>query len=987
MKDRVLETLKALRDGTDARLTSDYEESTGLESSVIEKKSAAIFNQIIHRYGEFAILTIDKFIHRIIRSFTRELDLGMTFEVESDVDSYIERSIGLLLDKAGDSGESQLTNYLIDYTEKLVDDDATGDIEKGLVNLSPAMKDDQGREALQSFEKFKLEDFESIRQGVYDNLDSATLALNESLDKMAVVLKEIGWSEDDFSGRKTAGWNRFFADWRGNGVKDLELKQGAINQFENEKWYKKTDRITEDEIGVVNANMEGIIACYKEFAFYREMTNSISAFSLLSFINSILNDVKTNSNVIFINDFNALINQIIRKEPAPFIYEKIGARYQNFLIDEFQDTSDLQWTNLVPLVHNSLSEGNPNLIVGDAKQAIYRWRGGDARQFVALPKVEADFDYLNEINSVLGNAGEVNHLGNNYRSAKSIIEFNNTMFRTMADNGGASMTEIYGELEQNCIRKETGLVHYQVYESGDKVEAEEEAIEFALYAVKQAIEDGYKPGDIAILTKVKKDGAKVAFGLSNEGYNVTSVDSIVLGSSSKINFIEALLQSTLTEDHIHSKYVCLSYLAGEENSSLVYDKWRVPVEGKPQFTADIDLDGFLAFNYPKFNWQALHGYNLYDKILAIIDGFGLGRHDPYIDQLLATTQNYMISEGSSVRGFVHFLSDRKSKIPVNLSSDSGSINILTIHKSKGLQFPVVIIPKANWKNDNNTKVKLTWLKHQKFEQLGLPNYISKLSEGSLSKYQLKHINDKEKEQVKLDNLNLLYVAFTRPEDRLYIGCRQPEKNANDITQLFRKEVQEMEGYDESKRALIIGEREIFKHSKASPDQELIKGVNPGEWRSKLTLSLRRNGVTDDETIAPRLKGIIVHRVLAELKSLDNLDDVIELIGKEFCLSDDLIQEVKEVVSNLYNNEEIAHLLSRTDRVLNERDILTEGEIHRPDRVVITEEECLVIDFKTGKPNPKDHQQLEEYASLLKQMGYDRVEKYLLYTDQIKLEHV
>lgn len=990
MKERVLETLKLLATGESSDLLNDYLTVVPIPSTKLAERSATIFKHIIHHYGEFNILTIDKFIHRIIRSFTRELGLAMNFELESDVNLFIGRSIDLLLSEVGN--DKNLTNYLIQFSEQLIENSEKGDIEKQLKSLSQILQKDEGKNALDELSEVDLSFFIEIQKEIKSKIKDLKQQI-ETLSKQTIDLIESqGIEVWNLAGGKN-GFGKMYTAFVNNEIDKINVSDAMRNRLIKDEWYAKTAKVPiKEAISGIEIDLSNstkiLLALYDDYLTQRLFNKNFIGFSLLNSINKVLESIKQESNIVFLNDFNEIISQVVKNEPAPFIYEKIGNRYHYFLIDEFQDTSKLQWNNLVPLVHDSLSNGNKNLIVGDAKQAIYRWRGGEVNQFIDLPEIKGDFHDLYHINSTFESSAHIDNLTYNYRSFRHIIEFNNWLFSNLAElSESNTIKAIYEGIKQEVVKKEDGYVSYQILE-GSKEEIKPLKLESTLQYINECLEDGFNYSEIAILTKTNKDGKLIAAYLAEQNIPVVSSDSIVLGSSEEVQFIIAFFETVINSENEHAILKCLQFLQKEEHLSALHEKWRIPSEKNNAYSKSIDFEGFLKENYPKLSFSYFESLNLYDKTIYLLEIFDLNRFDSYIDQLLNTIQGYTKKNTSALQEFITYFDDNKDRIPVNSGGNNEAVQITTIHKSKGLQYPIVIMPFADWPDKNNQFVDFTWINTKGLVEYEIPKYIAPLNEKTLKQYNLEAVYQKEKEDVTLDNLNLFYVAFTRAEKRMYIVSSIAKRSSNHVFDKINQLVINKDCFDAENSRLELGERSKTEKKEEEKVTSNYTGPKVKTWRSNLGLSLDRNALELEVTeLDEREYGNAVHSIWANIEQPKDVDTAIEKAIINGILPTRLKKQVEIEIKACLNLKEVQTWYNIPNaEILNENAIVAEtGQSYRPDKIILTpDKKAIVIDYKTGQERKSHQKQLREYGQLLQELGYSSPSLYLLYMKEKKV---
>ena len=987
MKDRVLETLKELSIGTQTPLFEDYLKVVPIKPSEIAHRSQTIFDNIIHHYGEFNILTIDKFIHRIIRSFTRELGLAMNFELESDVNLFVAKSIDLLLSEVGT--DKDLTKYLVQFSEQLIDNSETGDVEKELNKLSQILQKEDGKKALEELKEVDLSYFIKIQKEIKDKISNLKKEI-ETLSQQTIDLIEgQGLDIYNLAGGKN-GFGKMYHAFVNNQIDTVNVSETMVKKIAEDNWYSKSAKafiksgIDAIKPVLIQSTVK-LLELHDEYMTQRTFDKNFIGFSLLNSINKVLLSIKQESNIVFLNDFNEIISNVVQNEPAPFIYEKIGNRYSYFLIDEFQDTSKLQWNNLVPLVYDSLSSGNKNLIVGDAKQAIYRWRGGEVNQFIDLPAIKGEFFDLYAINQTFNNSGIVQNLEDNWRSYKNIIEFNNWLFSSLASKSDSeTLKRIYEGVNQNVKKSKDGYVSYQLLE-GTKAEMKDEKLELTIQYIEECLADGFSYSDIAILTKTNKDGKLIASYLSDRNIPVVSSDSIVLGSSSAVNFIVSFFETVLNAKNEHAILKCLQFLEKETHLSQVHEKWRVPNPEKEHCSVSINFDAFLAEKYPAYNASYFDSLNLYDKTIYLYETFSLNRFDSYLDQLLNTIQNYTKRNTSSLQEFTDYFEDNKGRIPVNIGGNTEAVQITTIHKSKGLQYPVVIMPFADWVNKNNQFVNYTWINTEGLVEYEIPKYIAPISKKALGQYKLESVFEKETEDITLDNINLFYVAFTRPEKRMYVVAS--EKVTKDVYGQIVAEIVAHENYNKDKKKLVFGIREKEEEKEIIIEETTYEGPKVKTWRNNLALSLDRNALEIELTeLDEREYGNAVHYIWANFNHPSELNAAIDKAITRGILPEKFKEKVRTAIQNCLALEDVQRWYQlENSEVLNENAIVAEtGQSYRPDKIILTPSQVIVIDYKTGAERKIHKKQIKEYGELLEKLGYEKPSLFLLYMKDKKV---
>ncbi|MFQ5335953.1 MAG: UvrD-helicase domain-containing protein, partial [Flavobacteriales bacterium] len=523
---------------------------------------------------------------------------------------------------------------------------------------------------------------------------------------------------------------------------------------------------------------------------------------------------------------------IVAKEPAPFIYERLGENYRHFLVDEFQDTSVLQWMNLLPLLHNGLSGGHESFVVGDAKQAIYRFRSGEVEQFIRLPKIKgaSENPLLREREKCLEDNIGVDHLKYNYRSCREIVEFNNHLFGQLHDKLSGELKKVYADHKQEA-RREGGYVSVEIIsESADDPLPH---LSRSLEIVQELIEDGFMQGEIAILVRSNNDGAEMACFLMEQGINVVSTDSLKLGSSQKAGCVIALLR--VLSDAADAALRCAA-LTQLEKAGLLKMELH---EAVARCMAGNELKGFeslLAESDMPFCISDLSSLPLTEQTESLIRLLGFARTpDPFLLGLLECVQEFSTRFNTGLHAFLDRWDSNYCKSNIALSASDDAVRVLTIHKAKGLEFPAVIIPKASWVK--NTGKDRKWVSYRDDNLKELNSIAININKG-LKETDFDAYFNEELNLIELDNINLLYVACTRPSERLYVISKKAV--GNNISENIVPAIEKHPLWNKEAQRLLLGEK--ARHAK-QPDEDKsdteIAAMPSAPWQGRIHIAAGR----------------------------------------------------------------------------------------------------------------------------------------------------
>lgn len=984
MKERVLKSLEDFSEKRDSDLLQMLSEELGIETSLIQKRSTKILQAILQNYAGFYITTIDSFTYKIIKSFSFDLGLSQNFEVEMNPTELLHQAVESLISKIG--VDEELTSLLIAYSLDKTEDDKSWDISRELNEFSKILLHENDIPHFQNLRDKSLADFTELKKKV-------SLAFNESVEQLKSIGQEgvntiavMGLEKGDFY-RGTLP--KFFSDLSNLNTKFDYLKRSATIEkaIENHQFYSKT--VSQD----VQTGIENIIPeltrlfqesqeVYKKLVLYKLTLKSIVPLAVLNQIHEELQYIKEENNLQLNAEFNQLISENIKEQPAPYIYERIGQKFNYYFVDEMQDTSVLQWQNLLPLIENSLAQEDTGLLlVGDGKQAIYRWRGGRAEQFINLGSVEQEDQNPFYISK------EVKELAFNYRSYSEVIHFNNSFFKHCASY---LQNELYQELFLNkSFQKENakkgGYVQVSFLEKQE--DKEENDLKYAkkVAAILENLEDGFLFSDVCILVRRKKDGIVIANYLSERGIEIVSSETLLLQNSLKVIFMIDVLKYVANPKDDDALFEMLYFLSDHLNIS---EGKHLFLSGLAQKNQEAVFEELQKYNI-HFEREFFNQLALYEKIEYIIKKFSLlDTSDAYVqfflDEVLVQQKKDV-----SIQGFLDFWEREKEQMSIVASANSNAVQIMTIHKSKGLEFPVVIFPcDLDIYRQIQPKVWLDDLPQEtfnNFDELLIPfgKEVELLSESGRKLYK------REREKLELDNLNLLYVALTRAEEQLYIITEEVlEKNIGGSTKysdFFVNYLTEESLFDVEKKEYYFGEI-TAKSERKQDETDLVyqEQYISTPWQDHNIHMLASSSALWGSLQGDAIDyGNLIHEMMAKIHHVEEVDAVIQRYRMQGVFNEEESQNIQQRIDELVHHKNVAPYFLPDLTVYNEREIVTtDRQIIIPDRLVVyPNKEVVVIDYKTGKPSGSHHQQLKKYAIVLQELGYVVIKKILIYMNE------
>jgi ATP-dependent exoDNAse (exonuclease V) beta subunit len=986
MKSRVVESLSefAKENPSDKalQLMQNIQAETGLSLAIITEKAKSIIKNLIHNYASFDISTIDKFTHKVIRAFAHDLNLPITFEVSLDTENLLTEAVDAIIAEAGN--DETLTNLLVDFTMEKTDDDKSWDISREIMDTGKLILNENNREEITHFQNKTITEFIEIKNKLTELCEQLETKTIELATEALLLIENNGIDIKSFS----AG---HFPNHLNN-IKDKKFNPAnkTYHEFEDIKINKTASdkAIIENIIPNLLEILASIYTTFEKKNFYEAFLKNITPLSLLNTVSNELGKIQKEQNILSIAEFNKLINEQIQNQPAPFIYERLGEKYRNFFIDEFQDTSEMQWQNLIPLIDNALSSEDLNgeqgslMIVGDPKQSIYRWRGGKAEQFIELVKGKNPF---------VNPDWKPFSLGTNYRSYSEIIDFNNKLFGYLSNEFAH---EDYKDLYQNHSHqkfntKTGGYVNIAFVPKVDKESFEEEEnlaknelyLQATLSTIDKVKQNGFRYKDIVILTRKKAHGTEVANFLTVNGIPILSSESLLLAAASEVQGVIHILRYLKNSNDLQSKANFLYYLASQQEKLPTHDFIAHGMEQK----SEREFQQWLTTFQIDFSFQNIRKKSLYEATEIIIAKvIPMDKRNAYIQFFLDLILEHDLKKQAGISDFLSYWDNNSEKLSIPSPEGNDAVRIMTIHKSKGLEFPVVIFPFAEEDYNKGPREKM-WLNADE-EITGLPKaLVDKSSKVEGYGEEANVVYQQKKQEELLDNINVLYVALTRAEEQLYIisGMQTPSKTSgeypNNMATFFIKFLGN--DFDENKFEYQFGKAEKLSKTKDIVDKtetipQLAATLNPKNIKIAQKESLMWN--TQQQKAIEF--GNILHEILSFVKTKDEIDLALTKAIENGLIVASQRDEVEQTIQQVVNHSDLQSYFAMGNKILNEKTIIQkEGNLVKPDRMVLNaNQEIYLLDYKTGAHQAKYTAQLENYQNAIEKMGFKVTKKALVY---------
>jgi ATP-dependent exoDNAse (exonuclease V) beta subunit len=1032
MKERILKYLrqfssndpKEIKDSADIFnqiLTELQADGVEIDETILRQRASATFKHIIHEYANFSVSTIDSFVQRIVSAFTEELGFPFNFEVNLESDVLLDAAVEQLLQKTNTETYEQITEAIKSFAlEKADEGRSWNGLGTEIADFGRNLLFDQFQNDIDKIATLTPDDFLKIEQQLKDFNKSVEEQLKEVAKIALEVVNDNGLSIDDFPFKKNGNFSFFTQVYAGNVFK--EAGKRTLDSIEQNTWHAKS--AAKPIAASIMAIAETLTDCGNlllsfqaklgpRYFLYKEILKQLKKLALLAQLKKEIADIQQETGQIHISEFNRKILEIVLNEPIPFIYERLGERYNHILIDEFQDTSTLQWHNFLPLIENALASGHFNLAVGDAKQSIYRFRGGKMGLIVNLHKKEiqelkkpfpTDNFLIERYDSITPYLVPAN-LNTNYRSSKEVIEFNNSFFdfiknhpdyQSIAPSLGKVYDEYFAqELPSNIQQIKTGghvQIDFVVGKEQDRI-----MLESIYKTLEEVLSIGYRLSDIAILCRRNKDSRTVANELKEQNYNVISSDSLSLGSSDAINLVMAFMKVVQNPDNALAKYegIYLYY-------RVVLNKIPNTQENKgiKEIIDSKNISAFFELVSYKLIPTALQQMTLYEIAEKLLQTFHLFQHDKELDfifRFLDVVLEFQNMRSTHLTDFIVFWENKKNSLSISSPAGQNAITVTSVHKSKGLEFPVVIIPYCHWTTDTGM-YSTRWfdlteeiLPELLLEQADEPEkYLATAPlqmVRDLEKTQLLQQYKDEKEDTFLESLNMLYVALTRPKDRLYLIVKSDISKFDKTVGNMLYQYAQCPDIDPTEGLVYVvteGHNKVISQEKEHISNAItIQGIQSSERSQTIQLKHSAEKLFDLESFEKSKDyGNKVHAAFAKIKTVRDIDTALADIQREGLIIESEQQQLKATIQQIINLPEIKPYFEVEERfVRNEREILRPNQAPlRPDRVVKIGPKIVILDYKTGSKSSSHIKQVEEYRKIYLDMKHKEVEGILVYLE-------
>lgn len=1018
MKERIISELKRLRNqvNPEEKMDSELMSALKVDESGLKVLAQQTLTAILHDYGRFSVSTIDSFFQKVVRAFAREIDLNAKFDVELDQNAVLERVVDRVVMHVME--DEFLHKWLVDYAYEQIQNGKSWDIRRNIQGLGQQVfQEDFKKYAPEIKEFLKSKENITLLQTFVRERKKEIIELSKELGKQADLIRiSNGLDWTDFAGGSRS-FAKLFEKFGDRNQPIPNLSDSQLSKIDNsDAWFSKSSKQIDS---ILSAYDQGLNQILHQTVALTSKWNTLQAIAKNSYVYGVFRNlldeltlIKDEENILLISDANEFLKEITKGNDTPFIYEKVGNQYRNYLIDEFQDTSGFQWDSFKPLLENSLGDGQTNLLVGDVKQSIYRWRGGEMK--LLLSQVEDDIG-----KEII----QLENLDTNFRSLPNIINFNNAVFKALpqaleqvlSSSYGVEnpqiLTQAYSDSFQKISPKKEkshfkGKVKLEFIDL--KSEEEDRFDEVVLSKLPSLVMDlqdhGYELEDIAFLVRRKSEGEAIADCLmsyaaenpdSNYGFDVLSDESMYLNKAASVKaLISGFNYLHNPADKVQYKtmwyYLAVLLNAPVEHELFALDKMPAFLEGQVKAFQEREI---LMLQLPLM--EAL------DELIQVLGLMELGLEKAYISGFKEAVYDFTANNRADLSGFLEWWELNQTKRTVKIPEGHNAMRILTIHKSKGLQFKVVVMPFLNWTIFDTNKGNVVWSPFEDREK-GLSAIIPLTLNGDLANSDFRETYAEEATMAYLDSLNMLYVALTRAED-VFLGfipykAKIGSQNSMEVQlqQLIQtpsdpvSELRLVSFYDPESKIFELGDWPDSQVKNLQPKKSPELRWAYKNWSELLTL--KKYAVDFSmEGMEQRKKqkfGLLVHEILElavdKASALQNL--------QSFYFDGRLNEEEKQLVEKqldyLFTNTLFSSWFETKGILLSEQGILLPGgKQKRPDRIILNEKEALIVDFKTGEAHSRYANQVREYMGLVSKLAQKPTRGYLCYLETGVIEEV
>lgn len=1012
MKERIIEALyKLCFSDEEQALLRELCEGLSLSEEEIKRKSWQMLLAVLGDYSAFKVKTIDSFFQEVIRTFAYELKYAGNYKIEMDAELWLYQSILLLLHSLHASEYTDLRNWIADLSEESIDEGQGHDLTKTLMRLGRELFKEVPLRAINGGQLPSKETIGKARQALILFLSQCDQERLHIAHKAIAAMEKEGLEPTSFKGKGRSPLSVYtkivLHPTEIPTLSDSFLKLDTSTDYSEyiTDAIRKKDPLFASYVRVIEGELKGcnqaLIRLHVQQRTASIILKHLSKMGTLSDINSAMYQMGQEQNTMLLGSSQHFIHSIIEGAPTPFIYERLGSILHHLMLDEFQDTARLQYENLRPLLEDTLSSGYGNLIVGDIKQSIYKFRNCD--RSILGEDIKRDFsDFFKH-----------NILEYNWRSCPEIVAFNNKLFELLPQKVAAflrskversqliferasfphyapsshitqEIEKCYAEVQQLVPEKnqqKQGGIEIYFYAPGEESPTRNcngKSIPEVLLSLIE--EKGYAPQDIAILASKNEEIAEVAecllayvnrFSEKADKLRFISAKALFTINSSLVRLIVNILRSLSQPKDLHQ------YKLSEQHFCSLYTQYSDVVPSETFRSMMEQMEGQLPY---------LSLYDLVVHCIGALEPLRTPREEPYITHFMDLVYTFHCEQPSDLLGFLTWWDTKGYKSQLPAEEDALAITLLTIHQSKGLGFPIVLLPYPTWSlSGTRSAFSFIWTElPQEVQSLlgtelplvALEKSAKQLTESFFAQNYFNELTDEI-----IDRLNLFYVAMTRAKKGLVLWLPENKDEKDDESDSLDILINQLLAQYPDLKTLLSpipaqGEQINLVHKPVIqyPDRETKVCES-----NNLAIQLKaKKAFKESEAVQ---YGATMHNILSAIRTPNDIEKAVKSAIVAGKLSQEEAQKVQERLRKELAHSEIAQWFSEHNIVLNEQEILLPQKVdfYRPDRVILLPDGSLtVIDYKFGEEHAKYHKQVTHYISLLEKIGYNRVSGYLWY---------
>ncbi|SDH97645.1 ATP-dependent exoDNAse (exonuclease V) beta subunit (contains helicase and exonuclease domains) [Chryseobacterium taeanense] len=992
MKERILTWLgnfssEDFAENSDLKNIQKAFEQEGLKITIDELhiRAKKLLDYVLHNYSTLNIGTIDRFNSRLVRSFSYELGLAKNFNLEIEAEPFLIEAVDKMLDQIGEN--EVISESFMDYVDYSLENNERINLNKNLYDSAKEFVKDIHYEHLKNNKDFDSTNYENIKNTLRKEIVLHKKQAVELAEKSIELFKSRNIEVEDFAQGKNGIGGFFtkvldFYQQRRSGFPfPTTAEESVVNNYRKGSSAKSKHKET-DILEILDQLLENrmqLILLYIETQKKEKILSALLPLKVNKDIQDELKKIEEENDLVLLSKFNILINENLKNEPSAFIYEKVGSQFQHYFFDEFQDTSELQWQNFLPLRDHSISTENTSFtLVGDPKQSIYRFRGGESKLML---------DIINK-KEITPKEAELLVLKDNWRSARNIVHFNNDLYRFHSERLEEEHKNIFGtDAEQNPKSSMEGRVKVNLIENLTNEDFYNDTSERMRKDIQESLDNGFKFSDITILCRGNFDIFSYSQKLGNLKVHYRGEETNIKTISDKgltlelSNTLKAVIEFLKWEVNPKNKpnLIMMMYYLNQLGRIRMAD-FTLEMKEILDINSHEEVLIFIQNKYSiKLKQDHFPRFNLYNFVEYYINEFSVeNKETDFLLNFLEMLFNFTQNAGASTKEFLKYWDEEASKYTIQASENIDAIQIMTIHKAKGLEFPIIFIPMMN----KNRDAEFTnWFETSQDTPLKSVNINQFNKNLEIYDEEIEKFNKQNSYKNFVDRLCLQYVATTRPVEQLFFYIQKANKTSNNLELLEFLQSKNTENLDEFDLYEVNPEL-LKKHSKEktssfkTKDIRVLKNISENTTSIKVATPSKNYQVRNEKV---RI-GLFVHELLSQINTKKDITKVLERYIIEGQITIEESHTIQFELEKIIDTH--SEFFDEKWKVINEKDIMIsekgESRVYRPDRILKSNEGYIIVDFKTGEESAKNERQIENYKHILETLGKKVLKTQLIY---------